>query len=101
MVCIIGQYTTMRDGTGSDRPTVSYAGVCSVDKSRLDSGITPTGVPDCGAGSNDPLSPSYCVVVEGAVCLDSGECGESDRTQGCVYTTANFAAMRSGLRKSC
>ena len=91
----------MRDGTGSDRPTVSYNGVCSVDKSRLDSGITPTGIPDCGAGSNDPLSPSYCVVVEGAVCLDSGECGESDRTQGCVYTTANFAAMRSRLRKPC
>jgi hypothetical protein len=52
--------------------------------------------PDCGVGSKNPLSPNYCVVVEGSVCLDTGECG-IDFGMRCY---GGFPAYGS-LRQSC
>ena len=70
-----GEFTFSTDGSGCDRPTTTTGGVCSVDRTRLYSGPTPNGIPDCGVGSNDPTMPTYCVVIENTVCLDNGQCG--------------------------
>ena len=70
-----GKFTSATDGSGSDRPGNATAGICSIDRSRLNTRPTPLGLPDCGAGSRDPTNDNYCTVEEEKVCLDTGECG--------------------------